>query len=518
MSPTAEPRRWLLLLLVSAALLPVAVDQTILFVAMPVLIHELGASGPEVLWIVDIYPLLMTGLVLASGPLGDRFGQRRVLCAGLAVFGLASAQAAFAPTAAWLVAGRALLAVGGALISPSSLAIVRQSFADPRERATAIGIWGAVAAGGAALGPLAGGLLLEHFWWGAVFLINVPLAALLLGVMLRLLPATALRGLSRLPFLSPLLGVVGIIALVYAVKTLAYGGAVLEIAAAALLALLLLTLFARRELRAAEPVFDFRLFAQPRIRIGVVAALLPVAVLVGLDLLFSQQLQFVQGLTPLQAGLVLLPASLAAFVAAPLAGHMLERFGFRRVAVLALLVAAAGYALLTLALPQAALALVLPALALMGLGHGVIMTAASDAVMSGAPESQAGRAAAIESVAYELGAGLGIAGFGSAMALLYGAGLPEGLPGHAARSVGEALLLAETLPGLLGEAVAAAARDAYAGAFRSVTLLSAVLMTLFAALIWWALAARRRSRGTGPCPRPCPPGSRTSTPTSTTTP
>jgi len=517
LSGPGDPRRWLLLLLVSAALLPVAVDSTILFVAMPVLIRELGATGPEVLWIVDIYPLLMTGLVLASGPLGDRFGQRRVLCGGLAVFGLASALAAFAPTPSWLVAGRALLAVGGALIIPSSLAIVRQSFADPRERATAIGVWGAVAAGGSALGPLAGGLLLEHFWWGAVFLVNVPLALLLLGAMLRLLPAIARRGLSRLPFLSPLLGVVGIIALVYAIKTLAYGGSLLGIAASGLLGLVLLTLFVRRELRAAEPVFDFGLFLQPRFRVGVAAALLPMAVLVGLDLLFSQQLQFVQGLTPLEAGLVLLPASLAAFLAAPLAGALLARFGLRRVAVLALLVAAAGYALLFAALPRADLALVLPALALMGLGHGVVMTAASDAVMSGAPEEQAGRAAAIESVSYELGAGLGIAGFGSATALLYGSGLPAGLPGQAARSVGEALLLADALPGLLGEAVATAARDAYAGAFRGVTLLATVLMALFAAMIWRALADRRNQEAEA-CRNMSGPGSGTSTPTSTTTP
>jgi len=484
-------RRWLPLVLVSLALPPVTVDGTILFVAMPVLIHELGATGSQVLWIVDIYPLLMTGLVLASGPLGDRFGQRTTLCAGLLVFGLASIACAYASDPQWLVVGRGLLAVGGALIIPSSLAIVRQSFADPRERAVAIGVWGAVSAGGAALGPVAGGLLLEHFWWGSVFLVNVPLAAAVLALTLWLLPAAARRGLARLPVLSPLLGVVGVVALVYALKTLAHGGAAIELLGSLALGVPVLALFVLRERRAAEPVFDFGLFADPRFRVGVAAALLPMSVLVGVDLLLSQQLQFVLGMTPLEAGLILLPASLAAFVAAPLGGLLLGRHGMRRVAVVALLVAALGYLLIGLFLPQGDLMPVLLALGLTGLGHGVVMTAASDAVMSSAPDTAAGRAAAIESVSYEMGAGFGIAGFGSLMAFLYTAGLPALAPAGVGHSVGEALRLAETLPAQAGEPLANAARDAYAAAFHDVTLVGAALMALFALLVGYALRERK---------------------------
>jgi len=497
-SADMHDRRWLLLVLVSAALLPVAVDGTILFVAMPVLIRELGATGNQLLWIVDIYPLLMTGLVLASGPLGDRFGQRRTLSAGLVVFGLASVACAYAGTPGWLVLGRALLAVGGSLIIPSSLAIVRQTFVDPRERAVAIGVWGAVSAGGAALGPVAGGVILEHFWWGAVFLVNLPLAALLLALTLWLLPQGQRRGLARLPFLSPLLGVVAAVSLAYALKTLAHGGERSELLAALAVGLPVLALFVRRERRAAEPVFDFGLFASPQFRVGVAAALLPMAVLVGLDLLLSQQLQFVLGLTPLQAGLVLLPASLAAFVAAPLGGLLLGRHGMRRVTVAALLVAALGYLAIAIFLPEGALWPVLAALALTGLGHGVVMTAASDAVMSGAPEDQAGRAAAIESVSYEVGAGFGIASFGSLMALLYAGGLPADLPAAAGHSIGEALHLAGSLTPADGVALATAARHAYAEAFRDVTLLAAALMAGFAWLVGRALKQRAGA------PRPSP--------------
>lgn len=500
MEERKDGNRWLILAVTAGCFLPVAADATILHVAVPSLTRALGATGSEVLWIVDIYSLLMAGLVLVAGPLGDRIGHQRLLIVGLAAFGAASAACAASSSPGALIAGRAALALGAAMIIPSTLTIIRQVFRDPRERAVAIGIWGAVASGGAAVGPLAGGILLDHFEWGAVFLINVPVtavAAALVALLLRNRPAE-----SAAPWetSSPLLGIAGILGLVYAVKALASAQPSWpEVAATALAGGLALAAFAWRQLRSTAPMLNLRLFREPRLRIGVMAAFLPFLVMIGFELLLAQDLQFVHGLTPREAGLFLLPLPLAAFVAGPLGGLLVSRHGTGAVVSGGLAVAAAGYWGLSTFPATEAPTLAMACLVLVGAGHGAVMTAASEAIVTSAPDEHVGAAASIEAVSYEVGAGLGIALFGSFAASVYTrafslpAGLVPAVPAEASHSVGEAIAIADRIGGPAGDAVAEAARAAYGMAYAGSAVAAALIAAATAIAV--ALAARRRTRG-----------------------
>ena len=254
-SPDLRANRWAVLPVVSVALLLVTIDATVLHIAVPTLTLALGPTASQLLWIIDIYPLLMAGLLLATGTLGDRAGHKRMLLIGLALFGLASVACALATSPAWLIAGRAFLALGGAMMMPATLSILRLVFDDPRERSIAIGVWGAVASGGAAFGPVVGGALLEHFPWGAVFLINVPIVLIALPFAWWLLPGR--RGGERRPWDLPglVMAMVGVMALVYAVKQSTHKGADLwQAAAIAMVGAALVAGFLRRQARAAAPM------------------------------------------------------------------------------------------------------------------------------------------------------------------------------------------------------------------------------------------------------------------------
>lgn len=493
---TAQGNRWLILAVVAGCFLPVAADATILNVAVPSLTETLGASARDVLWIADIYPLMMVGLVLVTGPLGDRVGHKRLLLTGLVVFGAASAACALAPSPAALIGARAALAVGASMIIPATLAIIRQVFDVARERAIAIGVWSAVAAGGAALGPVAGGLILEHFWWGAVFLINLPLAAaaiILVSVLLTNHPAQ-----HKEPWepLSPLLGITGVIGVVYAVKSLAHRGAPWwEAWLPGMAGLAALTWFTRRQLASAHPMLDLGLFRARSFRMGTVAATVPVLVLVGFELQLAQDLQFVHGMSPKEAGLFLLPMPLATFAAGPLAGLLATRHGLRVVVPVGMTVAAIGYAGIAVSADRPASLLLTTSLILIGAGHGAVQTVASDAIMTSAPPQQAGAAASIESVSYEVGAGLGIALLGSLMASLYtshftpSAAVAAQVSPTASDSIGEALAATEGLSTPAAQAVVSAARDAFTAGYRITAIVAAAIVTAVA--VGTALTMRR---------------------------
>ncbi|WP_343714505.1 MFS transporter, partial [Inquilinus sp.] len=254
---TRSVNRWAILPVISVALLLVAIDATVLHIAVPTLNRALGPSASQLLWIIDIYPLLMAGLLPAAGTLGDRIGHKRLLLLGLAVFGLASAACAVAPGPEWLIAGRAFLAFGGAMMMPATLSILRLAFDDPRERAIAIGIWSSVASGGAAFGPVVGGALLEHFHWGAVFLINVPIVLTALPFAAWLLPGRRVSEQHPWDLPGLLMAMAGIIGVVYAVKQTTHAGANPWLAAAIGLAgAALVTAFLRRQARAPTPMID----------------------------------------------------------------------------------------------------------------------------------------------------------------------------------------------------------------------------------------------------------------------
>lgn len=339
----AYHNRWLVLAIVSSALFLIVVDLTVLYTALPRLTHDLAATASEKLWILNAYPLVVAGLLPGCGTLGDRIGAKKLFMAGLLAFGAASLLAAFAPSSAILIAARALLAIGAAMMMPATLAIIRLTFTDEKERAFAIGIWAAVASGGAAFGPVIGGLLLEFFWWGSVFLINVPVVALAWLAAWLVLENRPGRASHPWDLLGSLQIMVGLIAMAYAIKELGKRAPAWEAAlAAAVLAVIAFLLFARRQRRSTVPLIDFSLFRNGEFAAGVIAATLSSAALIGLELVFSQHLQLVRSLSPLEAGLLMLPIPLAAIVAGPSAGMALPRLGAQRVLWMSLALAGLG--------------------------------------------------------------------------------------------------------------------------------------------------------------------------------
>ncbi|MBZ9640977.1 MFS transporter, partial [Streptomyces sp. PSKA30] len=328
----AGANRWVVLVVLCTSLLLVAVDATVLHVAVPAVTEDLKPSAIELLWIVDTYPLVCASLLILFGTLGDRVGRRRILLLGYALFGVASAMAAVADTAQVLIVARALLGVGGAMIMPATLSILRQVFPDRRERALAIGVWSAVAAVGAAVGPLLGGFLLEHFWWGSVFLVNIPLMLVSLPVGRLLLPESTGAGDGPWDVVGALMAAAGLFGVVLGVKRLGGGEPVdsaftvvpLVVGAA------LVVLFVRRQRRRKHPLVDLRMFARPAFSTSVGCIVLAMLALVGLELIAAQYLQLVLDLSPLETGLRLVPLTFAAMAAGLFGARMLRRFGPRR--------------------------------------------------------------------------------------------------------------------------------------------------------------------------------------------
>ncbi|MFJ6572847.1 MFS transporter [Streptomyces sp. NPDC091292] len=482
----AEPNRWLVLVVLCVSLLLVAVDATVLHVAVPAVTEDLRPSGMELLWIVDIYPLVCASLLILFGTLGDRVGRRRVLLMGYALFGIASAVAALADNAQVLIAARALLGVGGAMIMPATLSILRQVFPDRRERALAIGLWSAVAAVGAAAGPLLGGFLLEHFWWGSVFLVNIPLMLVSLPVGRLLLPESTGDRDGPWDVVGALMAAAGLFGLVLGVKRL--GGGETVLGPLTLLPLIggaaLLVAFVRRQRGRARPLVDLKMFARPAFSTSVGCIVLAMLALVGLELIAAQYLQLVLGLTPLETGLRLLPLTIAAMAAGLLGARMLQRFGPRTMVSLGFVLTAIAVLMLT---PMGAgdnTGLLLAGFLLLGFGLETTLFGAYESMLSEAPQDQAGGAAAIGETSYQLGAGIGIALLGSVMNAAYAPGVssvPGVAPGAraaAGHSLGEAYEVSDRIGGPTGDALRHAARTSFVHGLHVTLLVSAGLLLL----------------------------------------
>ncbi len=489
----SKRRRWSLLVTVGAALVLIALDNSILYTALPTLVRDLGASSAEGLWIINAYPLVMAGLLLGAGTLGDRIGHRRMFLSGLLVFGLASLAAAFAPSAAALIAARALLAVGAAAMMPATLALIRITFDDERERNLAIAIWGSLAVIGAALGPLLGGMLLQHFWWGAVFLINVPVVVAAFAAGRALAPQGTTDRSRPWDGLSSLQVMVCLAALVMAIKAMAAASPSWpQVAGLLLLALVAGALFLRRQRRLPYPLLDLAIFRNPAFSAGVLAAALTLFAFSGAQLVTTQRFQLVAGFSPLQAGLLVSAAALGCLPSALLGGAVLHRTGLRPLVSGGLLVAAAGVLLAGASL-QAGLGGLLAGLVLMGLGLGAVMSVASSAIVGNAPAQRAGMASSVEEVSYELGSLIAVALLGSLLAALYAAGLqlPAGAPPAARAGLAEALALAQADP-VHGPALLQAATTAFDASYQR------IMQLIAAVLVGGAVLARVLLRRHGP--------------------
>ncbi|AVO54493.1 MFS transporter [Ectopseudomonas mendocina] len=494
------PRRWLILLAVMLAFLPVVIDMTILHIAVPSLTLALGASATEVLWIIDIYPLLMAGLLVPMGTLADRIGNRRVLLTGLVVFGIASLLAAFAPNPALLIAARVLLALGGSMIMPCVLGIIRRTFEDEDERAMALGLWGMVGAAGAALGPLIGGALLEHFWWGSAFLINVPIMLVVAPLVFLLLPRTEATTPGTWALGQALLLIAGMLALVYGIK--AAVGATQPLGVALLMALLgfaLLSFFVRLQLRSATPMLDLSLFSRPAILAGIIMAVVAIGALAGVELTLAQELQYVLGKTPLQAGIFMIPIMAAAAVGGPVAGYLSNLCGLRLLSSASLGLSAMALAFLALADFHEPGFGVPAMLALLGLTLSIGLTASSIAIMGSVEASKGGAAGSLEATAYELGTGLGITFFGVFMSSVFrhsivlDAELAAPLAERAARSIGDSYLVAKGLAEPQASALIDAAKAAFSATHSTLLLTSAAMVGVLAVVVFFMLSGYRKA-------------------------
>lgn len=442
-TPPSTPstrRRWGGLAVLSASLLVVMMDMTILNLALPAMAEDLRPSSVEQLWIVDVYSLVLAGLLVTASALGDRLGRRRMLVGGFVIFGAASLGVLLADSPESVIAIRVLLGVGGAMIMPSTLSLIRSLFPDARERATALGIWGANAAVGGALGPIVGGALLQNFSWHSAFLFNVPVMVVAVVAALVLLPESRSDRPGRLDPVATGLSIVGMVGLVYAIKELGKDGVTVEVLVIGLLGAALLAGFVLRCLRAAEPMLEIRLFRGRGFTAGVLTALITSFAMVAALLLISQWLQLVQGWSPLASGVALLPMAVGGLIGSPLAPVVAQRIGARTVLVAGLAVGAVGFLLLFLLPQPLSYAGIAASLTLIGIGTAPLAVA-SAVIMAGAPVAKAGSAAAIEESSYEIGAALGITVLGSLAAAVYRAGLPADAPSQARESLAGALTL-----------------------------------------------------------------------------
>jgi DHA2 family multidrug resistance protein-like MFS transporter len=457
-------------------------DLTVLNLALPRLSAELRPSSAELLWIVDIYGFLVAGMLITMGTLGDRIGRRRLLLMGAATFGAASVLAAFSTSARMLIAARAVLGVAGATLAPSTLSLIRNMFLDPRQRTAAIGVWATSFSVGGAIGPVLGGVMLQHFWWGSVFLLAVPVMVLLLALGPWLLPEYRDPAAGRLDLKSAALSLVAVLAAIYGLKRWAQDGAGWLPALAIAGGVAVGVLFVRRQRRLADPLIDLRLFRVPAFRVSLGTFMLTTLVVFGSYVYIAQYLQLVLGLSPRAAGLWLLPGSCGV-----IAGSMLAPAIVRRVRPA--LVMGGGLALATIgfAVLSRVGALGLPGLvagsAVLYLGLGPVFTLGTDLIVGAAPPERAGAAAAISETSSELGGALGIAILGSVGTAIYrGAMTRTALAGvapdalAAARdTLGGAAAAAAALPGEAGQHLLTAARAAFVDALQTTATICAVV-------------------------------------------
>jgi EmrB/QacA subfamily drug resistance transporter len=468
-SVLASVHRWLTLAVVSVSMLVVGLDITVLNVALPTLVGELGASTSELQWIVDSYALMSGSLVLFCGSLADRLGRKWVFMSGLAVFTAASVIAAYAGSVTTLVLARGAMGIGEALIMPATLAVIGNVFEPGAERTKAIGVWSAAVGIGTVIGPMVGGWLLTHYWWGSVFLINLPIGIAGLIAAALFVPNSRAPESGRPDPAGALLSVGAVASVLWAIiEGPDRGWTSSAVLGAFTAGLLLLAAFAAWQRRAASPMLPPRIFRHRALAAGDVLVLLGAFTLIGTLFVAVQHLQFVLGYSAGQTGLRLGPAALTLLIAGPLAGVLAPRLGMRAVSAAGLALLCASSVVLATTSPADGYGRALVAMLLLGAGAGFVITATSDAIVGSLPETDLGVGSATNSAAIQLGAATGVAVMGSVLSDRYRGGLddtpaplPDSLLEFAKESPGSALAVAERLPGEAAAAFAEAARHAF---------------------------------------------------------
>jgi EmrB/QacA subfamily drug resistance transporter len=495
--PRVHARRWWILSVLCLSLLIITLDNTILNVALPTLVRDLHASASQLEWIVDAYVLVFAGLLLTCGSLGDRLGRKRALVTGMLVFGGFSIVAGFSHSAGQLIAARALMGIGAAIIMPSTLSILTNVFPD-NERAKAIGIWAAVSGLGIPLGPVIGGWLLEQYSWGSIFFANLPIVAVTIVSGLILIPESRDPRPARLDPLGALLSIAGLAALLYAIiEAPARGWTEQRILISFVVAAVLLILFVFWERQSSHPMLDVTLFKNLRFTAASAALMLNFFALLGTTFFLTQYLQFVLGFSTLQAGVRMIPIAVGIAVAAPLSARLAERFGSKLVVACGLLVVALGVGTFSLATTDSTYGLVLIAMLIGGLGMGLSITPATDSVMGAVPKENAGVGSAMNDTTRQVGGALGVAVLGSLLSTSFSShiadfatGLPDAQAALVRNSVGYAAQVAAQLGGAQGQSLLSSANAAFVHAMNTTALAGAAVALLGALIALAFLPAR----------------------------
>ena len=485
-------RDWVALGLLMFPVLLVAVDNTALTFALPAIARALEPSGVQLLWIVDAYPLVLAGLLVSMGSLGDRIGRRRLLVIGSIGFAALSAATAFAPTPEWLIAGRAALGFFGAMLMPSTLSLIRNIFPEPNRRRLAVAIWAAGFSGGAALGPIAGGWLVEQFWWGAVFLVAVPLMVPLLALGPALIPESRDPSPGKVDIPSILLSMLVMVPVVYGIKAVATEGPGAAGLGAIAFGLAMGAVFVQRQLRLEHPLLDMSLFRNSVFSMAITANILALFSFNGFILFLAQHLQLLEGMSPSGAGVAMVPALAATVVAGLMVVPLVRKVRPGYVVAAGLAFSAAGYSMVTFGNHDGGPSLLLAALLVLALGVGTAETISNDLILGAAPPAKSGAAAAISETGYEVGSLLGTAVLGSILTASYQqnlrlpAGLEGILPGPTLHNAGETLAgaveAANLLPASLGGMVLDAAASAFDSGVHVTAAIGLVLMATAAGL------------------------------------
>ncbi|GAB2653146.1 MFS transporter [Gordonia jinhuaensis] len=488
-SPVTDRRAWLGLVVLTLPVFLVSMDSSALNLAIPTITAGLDPSAAQLLWIIDIYGFLLAGLLITMGNIGDRIGRRRILLIGATVFGLASVVGAFAPNAEVLIAARAVMGIGGATLMPASLSLITNMFRDPRARAKAIGIWSASFAAAAALGPVIGGVLLHHFWWGSIFLINVPVLVLLLVVAPVLLPEYRSPSTSRFDIVGVVLSLSGILPLVYAIKHTASEGLDTQGVVVALIGVVALASFVVFEAHTDSPLLDLKLFSHSGFTAAILAALGGTVTFAGVTYLSAIYLQSVRGLDVLTAALIGIPMAATVAFGSMVSPRLTSLLGVRWGFFSALTLTAVGVSGLITLTTDSPLWVFMLSTAVAGVGIGVFFTLVSDVAVSEVEPERSGAAAGLSETSFELGHALGLAVLGSIATLVFrdrAGNLPF------ADTLGETLQHAQQMGGSRGDELAEAARMAFVDSMHVVAVISSVGIFALAVLVSFLLRPKDR--------------------------